>query len=166
MQNEQNYKKYVKEYIFDLNTKNIISYEINYLNALNPNLNSINYYFTSEPTEQTTSELPSQVISYTNIPTSRLIQTPRPTDTLIELDTNCPSMLNTTKPIPIKILTNNTENKNETKIFIISVCCVTIFLLIFLLYFYKYYVRYKKRNDENKKNDLDIEFGISYIDDL
>jgi len=104
----------------------------------------LNSYYTLEPTEYVTPDLP------TYMPSNLLI-------------TRVPTTINSTTTIPI---IHYEINNGDDLLVILSVTCSTFFFCLFLftIYFYKYYyVKYKKIL---KINEVDIEFGVSYVDDI
>jgi ATP-dependent Zn protease len=158
------YKKFVEEYNISnkfLNNKKYSSYHITsrqFLNSYsyaNFYLNSINnIYYTTEPTER------NEIMS-TNLPTTYLPTTYLPTT---HLPTRCPTIENLTTIFPTNYINkNNDNNNNNNTVFIISFTTIFISLCLFIACFYKYYLKYKKTKKQDK---LDLEFGISYIEDI
>jgi len=153
------YKEFVEEYKiskkFPIN-KQYFSYPITSRKILNsysyatPNLNEINnIYHTTEPTEK-------NEILPTNIPTNARA-------------TYCPTNKNLTTVLPTNYNNNNNNNNNLTTVFIISFTTIFISLCLFIAYFYRYYLKYKKIKKELKQikqDKLDLEFGVSYIEDI
>ena len=181
MQNAEKYKKYVEEHKYIFNNKKQFSYnndysliypKLSYSQTSNaytfatmPKLNSMyvknSNYFTEKPTEhprEEPTEEPTEKIEYivTNNPTKFI--------------TKCPSVLNSTTPIPtinLKITNykSDVENNNNTIIIIFSILSFVLFFIS--IYFYKYYyLKYKKLKDNYKKNERDLDFGLSYVDDF
>jgi uncharacterized membrane protein YciS (DUF1049 family) len=152
------YKKYVEEYKiskkFPINKK-YFSYPLTSKKFLNSYIheNSINNtYYTSEPSEKNE-----------NMPT--YIPTYMPTRIRA---TYCPTNKNLTTFFPTNYINNN-NNNNITTIFIISFTTIFISLCLFTAYFFKYYLKYKKIKKELKQlkqDKLDLEFGISSIEDI
>jgi hypothetical protein len=172
------YKEFVEEYNISnkfSNNKNFISYHITSIPILNMysyenlNLNSINnIYYTKEPTERNeimSTNLPTNL--HTNLPTN--LHTNLPTNLHTNLPTNCPTVKNLTTIFPTNYINknnNNNDNKNNNKVFIISFTTIFISLCLFIAYFYKYYLKYKKNKKQLKQDKLDLEFGITYIEDI
>ena len=158
------YKKYGEEYKINYkfsDSKKYFSYPItsrkilNSYSYVNPNLHEINniYYASTEPTER-------NVILPTNIPTNI------PTNVRA---TYCPTNKNLTTVLPTNYNNNNNNNNNLTTVFIISFTTIFISLCLFIAYFYRYYLKYKKIKKELKQikqDKLDLEFGVSYIEDI
>jgi len=147
------YKEYVEEYKISkkktINQK-YFSYPITSRKILNSYIheNSINNtYYTSEPTEK-------NVILPTKLPTNIRA-------------TYCPTNKKLTTFFPTNYINNN--NNNITTIFIISFTTIFISLCLFTAYFFKYYLKYKKIKKELKQfkqDKLDLEFGVSSIEDI
>jgi hypothetical protein len=167
-----NYKKFVEEYkinykLFGNNIKDF-SYPRTYASfSLSiPMYHSSKYYSmymsNREPTEKKYTSEPSEN-DYTSEPTEKKY-TIKPSN----LYTKCPSIIvnESFNPTVYKDIQNiNVENKNNN-VLIISICIVS-FSLCFFVTFYKFcYLKYKKKLERRKKDDLDLNFGLSYVDDF
>ena len=107
-------------------------------------------YYTEEPTEY---------IQYlnTNLPTFMQTNLPK------IIKTNCPS-INSAKNIK-----NITENKNLilNYVFIIFYSSISFILFLLMIFVCKYkYLKYKKNLKKIEEKKLDLDFGITYIDDF
>jgi hypothetical protein len=159
------YKYYVEKVNLKKDNNLIKSFSYPYKSALytyasTPQLNKND--ITEEPTESL-SKNPPFISSITSFPTIKPFI----------LSTNCPSIIQNNKTIPsnnINSQVNNTNNNNNiNSILIIVLPTVSITVLIMLLIFYKfYYLKYKKYNKFKKRdieNELELDFGINYIED-
>lgn len=165
------YKDFVEE--FKVNSK--ISDKHNYFSYLikNAKMKDTHFepifnekrenYYTTEPTERISE-------SYiTRLPTMHTIS---PTIGL-SYNTQYPSTKNTTTFIPtIKFdNSNNNNNKNNNDLIIgltAPLSAIVFSLLLFTIYYYKYHLNYKPQKEiqEKKGNELDLSFGLSYVDDI
>jgi len=180
MQNMEKYKKYVEEHKDDFNNKKQFSYDRDYplffqklsysqtsnayTFATMPNFYSYirnSIYFTEVPTEDRTEE-PTERIQY--------IVTNPPTYRPLEIVTKCPSSINSTHMPTNNFSNNNIKSNiknNNYNILVITFSIFSFFLFFIMIYFYKhYYLRYKKWQDKYKKNERDLDFGLSYVDDF
>jgi len=123
-------------------------------------------YYTEEPTEYIqylNTNLPT--FMQTNLP--KIIKTNLPTFMQTNLPkiikTNCPS-INSAKNIK-----NITENKNLilNYVFIIFYSSISFILFLLMIFVCKYkYLKYKKNLKKIEEKKLDLDFGITYIDDF
>jgi len=178
------YKDYVEE--FKVNSK--ISDKHNYFSYLIKNAKMKTHfepifnekkdnYYTTEPTERI-SLSPTIVL-----PT---MQTISPIS-LLPYTTQCPSIKNATSFMPtIKFDNNsnnstnnnnnnsNNNNNNNNDLIIgltLPLSTIVFSLVLFTIYYYKYHLKYIKQRQleqerQEKKNELDISFGLSYVDDF
>ena len=181
MQTLEKYKKYVDEHNDDFNNKKQISYsreyslifqKLSYSQTSNmytfatmPKVNSM-YIRNSKYFMEQTSEEPTEQIEYivTSPPTSL------PTNRPLEIVTKCPSSINSTYMPTNNLSTNNVKSNienNNYNILVITFSILSFFLFFIMIYVYKYYyLRYKKLQDKYKKNERDLDFGLSYVDDF
>jgi len=168
------YKDYVVE--FKVNSKfsgnkNYFSYPIKNAKMTDayfePSFNAKKVdYYTAEPTEHI-SVSPTTLLHRTGLPTMHTIS---PT-TLLQYTTQCPSTKNITTFMPtIKFDNNNNNNNNNNLIISLTVSLSTIFFSVFLfMIYYNCYLKYKKQiqlERQKKENELDLSFGLSYVDDI
>jgi hypothetical protein len=168
MQGIKNYKKYVEEHKDDFKHKNLFSRHRDF-SLVSPKISDLEIrnfdsmytksytYFTEEPTEK-----PSGKNNY-DTPIS---QTKPPA----EIYTKCPSSVNSTTYIPTinftirNFASTNNNNNNNYIILITTFSLFSFFIFLFTIYFYKYYyLKYVKKNKDNK---IDLDFGITYVDDF
>ena len=157
------YKDFVEE--FKVNSK--ISDKHNYFSYLKnakitdahfePNFNKKkDNYYTTEPTERISETY------ITRLPTTRLPTSLLPT-------TQCPSTKNITTFIPTIQFVNNNNNNDLIIALTISLSGVFFSLFLFMIY-YNYNLKYKTQarleRQEKKENELDLSFGLSYVDDI
>jgi len=153
------YKEYVEEYKISKKkpiNKKYFSYPLTSNKFLNSYIheNSINNtYYTSEPSEKNENihtKLPTYIPTHISA-------------------TYCPTNKNLTTFFPTNYINNNNNNDNITTVFIISFTTIFISVSLFTAYFFKYYLKYKKIKRELKQlkqDKLDLEFGISSIEDI
>jgi hypothetical protein len=175
------YKDFVEE--FKVNSK--ISDKHNYFSYLKnakitdthfePNFNKKkDNYYTTEPTERI-SESYTTGLPTTGLPTTGLPTTGIPTSLLHS--TQCPSSKNITTFMPtIKFVNNNINNNinNNDLIIALTVSLSGVFFTLFsFMIYYNYNLKYKtqarieqKERQEKKENELDLSFGLSYVDDI
>ena len=175
------YKDYVEE--FKVNSK--ISGKHNYLFYLIKNAKMTDTHF--EPsfhkkTENYYTTEPTERISESYITTLPTMQTISPTIGL-SYNSQFPSIKNTTTFMPtIKFDNNNNNsninnNNNNNDLIIgltVPLSAIVFSLVLFTIYYYKYHLKYKlqkeikenKERQENKENELDLSFGLSYVDDI
>jgi hypothetical protein len=144
------YKEFVEEYKVNYkfsDNKKYFSYPMFPIKKNTYIYESNNIYYTTEPTEKNEA-LP--ITLPTILPTT--------------LHTNYPTYNNSN--IENSITTVKSENNDANTIFIICFTTIFISLCLFMSYFYKYYLKYKKNKKKLKQDKLDLEFGISYIEDI
>ena len=165
---KKNYTNFVEKYTNFVEKYNVEFYNINnYPTTYNKLLNNFmvmdNIYYTSEPTEQIN-------FNITNLPTNMHTYLPSKLNTICptitNLKTNFPTITNLTTNFPINYVNNNNNDNNFTTIFTISFVTIFISLFLFIICFYKYYLKYKRKKKKLKQDKLDLEFGISYIEDI
>ena len=179
------YKDFVEE--FKVNSKN--SDKHNYFSYLikNAKMKDTHFepifnekkdnYYTTEPTERI-SETYITRLPTTGIPT---MQTFSPTS-LLPYATQYPSTKNATTFTPtIKFSNNNINNNiNNDLIIALTISLSGVFFTLFsFMIYYNYNLKYKtqaqlqqkerleqKERQEQKENELDLSFGLSYVDDI
>jgi hypothetical protein len=134
-----------------------------------PTLNAKNVdYYTTEPTEHS-SISPTTLLPRTVLPTMHTIS---PTS-LLSYTSQCPSIKNITTFMPtIKFDNNNNNNNNNNDLIIgltVPLSTIVFSLVIFTIYYYKYHLKYIKQRQleiQKKEKELDLSFGLSYVDDF
>jgi hypothetical protein len=189
------YKDFVEEYKVSYkfsDSKKFFSYpNLNsYFNSNSRyNFKKDNYY-TAEPTEKN-SELPTtltptmQTISPTTLkpsmqtisPTMQTIspttlsptmQTISPT-TYIYYTSSCPSIKNSTTFIPtIKNENNYNYINNNDLIIALTIPFSFVFFasVLFTIYYYKFYLKDTIQPQIEREKELDLNFGLTYVDDF
>ena len=163
--NMSKYTDFVDEYKKDdkfSDNKNDYSYSIVNTTYLQPNFNSLyNFkkddYYTEEPTETQSMQTNSPIF--------------------LPYNTKCPSITNSTFMPTIKMAnnsnsnSNNNSNNNNNLIIALTIPFSALFLslVLIIIYYYKCYLIYKKKQRQRemeKKNEFDLSFGLSYVDDF
>jgi len=124
----------------------------NYVEELQ--LNNRNYY-TLEPTE---------LFSYSpiNLPTNS--PTYLPTYLPTNLKTDCPTVFNSTNLPTVQLVIENSNN--DKNILIITLPIIFFILILFLLLYKYFYLKYKNKQRKLKTDELNLDFGLSYVDDF
>jgi len=135
------------------------------------NLKKDNYY-TAEPTEKN-SESPTtlsptmQTISPTTL--SPTMQTISPTTYIYYTSSSCPSIKNSTTFIPtIKNENNYNYINNNDLIIALTIPFSVVFFasVLFTIYYYKFYLKDTIQPQIKREKELDLNFGLTYVDDF